>query len=112
MRINLAIEELESTYEAGEPVIFSVKAKGISDNACNHATPTALMRDDNNGKVISWPHPFGFSTALKCAGPEPIDREWTFGDGAEEEIMLDKPGPYTILASYEGIKIAKKFSVE
>lgn len=109
-RISLAIEGLKSTYESGEPIVLSVKAKGISDNACNYSSPSVVMRDDSNGKTIHWSHA-GISTTLKCAGPEPIDKEWKFGDDAREEIMLDKPCPYTVLASYEGVKIEKKFSV-
>ena len=111
-RISLAIGGLKSTYESGEPIVLRVKAKGISDNACNYSGPSIMVRDDNNEKTIQWPSAIGFSTTLKCTGPEPIDKEWKFGDDAREEIMLDKPGPYTVLASYEGVKIEKKFSVE
>jgi hypothetical protein len=111
-RISLAISGLKSTYEPGEPIIITVTAKGISDNACNRPTPSVVMHDNSNGKTIYWPHPFGFSTAMKCTGPEPINEEWTYRDDVGEEIILDKPGPYTVFASYEGITTEKEFSIQ
>lgn len=110
--INLAIGGLKSTYESGEPIIISVTAKGISDNACNISSPSVYMRDESNdGKIIYWPNPFALYTAIKCAGPEPIDKMWTDGDDAKK-IVLDKPGSYTLIASLEDVTIEKRFSVQ
>lgn len=109
-RVSLAIGGLQGAYKAGEPIAFSVKAKGVSDNACNRPSPSVVVRD-SNGETLYWPHPFGFSTAMMCAGPEPLDNTWTFGDDAGDEIML-KPGSYTVFAAYEGVKVEKKFSVQ
>ena len=96
---------------AGEPIIFSINAKGVLDNACNDSTPSVVMRDESSGKTIYWPQPFGLSTAIKCPAEE-IDREWTFGERTGEEIVLDKAGQYAVIASYEGTNIEKKFSVQ
>ncbi len=109
--INLSIEGMKSTYKSGEQIIFNVNAKGISDNACNIGSPSVYMRDNSNGKTIYWPNPFGFSTSMLCNGPEPVNKEWMFGDDAESEIVLEKPGSYTLVTSLEDITIEKKFVV-
>jgi hypothetical protein len=110
-QINLTIEGMKSTYLSGEQIIFSVNAEGVSDNTCNIGSPSVLIRDENSGKVIYWPHPFGFNTAIKCANIEPINKEWVFGDDAESVIVLDKAGSYTVIASLEEVTIERHFAV-
>lgn len=109
-RIDLAIEGLRDAYPLGERVVFSVTAKGILDNACNRSSPSVVMRDEGTGRTIYWPHPFGFSTAMRCA-TDGIDRGWTFGEDVDKEIILEKPGRYSVIVSYEGSRIEKQFSI-
>ena len=110
--INLAIGGMKSTYKSGEHIVVSISAKGISDNACNIGSPSVYMRDESNGgRIIYWPNPFGFSYALGCNGSDPIDKTWTYGDDAESEIVLDKAGSYTVIASLEDATIEKQFVV-
>lgn len=109
--IRLTIDDLQSTYKSGELIVFSVTAKGVLDNACNLGNPSVVMRDESSGKTIYWPHPFALSTALQCQTEE-IDREWTFGDKADKEIILDKAGQYSVIASYGDARVEKKFSVQ
>lgn len=111
-KIYLTIARFSDTYKQGEPIIFSVNAKGVSDNACNIGSPSVYMRDESNdGKIIYWPNPFGFNTAMGCNGPDPIDKTWTYGDDAKSEIVLEKPGSYTLVAALEDVVIEKKFIV-
>jgi hypothetical protein len=110
-KIDLTIIELKDAYRQGEKIIFSVSAKGVSDNACNIDSPSVSLRDDGNEKTINWPLSFGFNTALMCGGSEPLDKKWTFGDEPENEIVLDTPGLYIIVASIEDITTEKKFIV-
>ncbi|MEW6605699.1 MAG: hypothetical protein AB1351_13565, partial [Thermoproteota archaeon] len=110
-RINLTIVGLQSTYKAGEHIIFTVSAKGVSDNACNINSPNVVMRDNDSGKTIYWPNPFALYYAMGCPGPEPIAMHWTFGDDAESEIILDKVGSYTVIASLEDITTEKQFDI-
>lgn len=107
----LAIDDLKDTYKSGESIVFRVTAIGVLDNACNHSSPSVVMRDESNGKTMYWPEPFGFSTAIRCPTEE-IDREWTFGEDLKKEIVLDMPGHYSVIASYEGASMEKKFSVQ
>lgn len=109
-KIELTIDGLRNTYRTGEHIIFSVSAKGISDNACNIGSPSVDIRDDSDGKMLYWPHPFGLSYAMGCPKASQIDEVWTFGDNAEEEIVLNS-GSYTVLASVEGVTIEKQFAV-
>ena len=94
----------------GEPIVLSVTAKGILDNACNYGTPSVVMRDEGTGRTIYWPHPFQVVTALRCS-TDGIDREWTFGEDADKEIVLEKPGRYSVIASFAGASVEKQFSV-
>lgn len=110
-KINLTIDGMKDTYKSGEHIVFSVNAKGISDNTCNIGSPSVYMVDESGDKIIYWPNPFGFSTALLCGTTEPVDKEWKFGDDVESETVLDKPGPYTLVASLEGVTIEKRFVV-
>jgi hypothetical protein len=109
--IDLTIADLESTYKIGHPIMFSVKAEGVSDYiACNSLSPAVAIRDGSNGKEINL-NPIRFSTALLCVEPMPFDKEWTFGDDAEKEIKLDKAGSYEVVASLEDVTIEKQFIV-
>ena len=109
--INLTIDGMKSTYKTGQQIIVSVSAKGISDNACNITSPSVVMRDNDNGKTIYWPNPFALYTAMGCNGSDPIDKTWTYGDNAESEIILEKAGSYTVIASLEDATVEKKFIV-
>jgi hypothetical protein len=109
-KINLTIEGI-NTYKSGEQIVFSVDAKGISDNACNIGSPSVYIRDESNDETIYWPNPFGLSTAMLCARPEPVDKKWTFGDDDESETVLDRPGSYTLIASLESVTIEKQFVI-
>jgi hypothetical protein len=109
--IRLTIDDLQSTYKSDELIIFSVTAKGVLDNACNFGNPSVVMRGESCGKTIYWLQPFALSTAIQCPTEE-IDRERAFGDGAGKEIILDKAGKYSIIASYEDARIEKNFSVQ
>lgn len=104
----MAIDDLQSTSKTGEPVVFRVRAKGVLDNACNYGGPSVVMRDESTEKIIYWPEPFVLITALKCRAEE-IDREWTFGEDLEKEIILDRSGPYSVIASYGDQRTEKKF---
>lgn len=110
--IELTISGLKSSYKAGEHIVFSVSAKGASDNACNINSPSVVMRDNGSGKTIYWPNPFGLYYAMGCNGADLIDKTWTYGDDAESEIILDKAGSYTIVASLEEATVEKRFAVE
>jgi hypothetical protein len=95
-----------------------VKAEGVSDSgdiACNRYPPAVAIRDDSNGEQVVL-NPYRFSTALLCIEmPAPFNVEFTFGD--KEEILFDKAGSYTVIASYddlvsyEDIAVEKKFAV-
>lgn len=112
--IDMTIADLKSTYRPGEPIIFSVKAKGVSllDIACNGESPRVGIRDDGSGgeEKINLT-PIIFKTALQCIEPVTFDKEWTFGDEPGEEIALDKAGSYTVVASYEDILVEEKFAI-
>lgn len=110
-QIDLTIAGLKDAYRSGEQIVFGVSSKGISDNACNIRSPSVSIQNDDNQKTINWPISFGFSTELMCGGSEPLDKEWSFGDQPENEIVLDTPGSYTLVASIEGITTEKKFVV-
>lgn len=110
--LNLTIEGLQDSYKTGEHIIFTVKAEGVSDNACNIDSPSVYIRDDSNGgKIIYWPNPFGVSYAMGCLGPGTVDKTWTYGDDAKSETVLGTPGSYAIVAALEDVKIEKKFLV-
>jgi hypothetical protein len=108
--INLAIEGMKSTYKSGEQIVFSVSAKGISDNACNIAYPGVSIHGGGEEK-INWPISFGFNTAMGCGGPESLDKEWMFGGEPKNEIVLDTPGSYILVVSVEDTTIEKQFVV-
>jgi len=109
-KIELTIDGLRNTYRTGEHIIFSVSAKGVSTIACNIVSPSVDIRDDSDGKMLYWPHPFGFSYAMGCPKMQ-IDNVWTFGDNVDEEIVSENSGSYTVLASIEGATVEKQFTV-
>src|SRR5215211_1472895 len=97
--------------ERREQIIFSVEAKGISNNACNIGFPSVVIQDDGNGKMINWPHPIGFNYAMGCLKASSIDSVWTFGDKPGEEIILNKSGSYTVITSVREDATAKRNSL-
>jgi hypothetical protein len=109
--IDLTSADLESTYKIGDPIMFSVKAEGVSNYvACNSLSPAVAIHDDSNGKEINL-NPIRFSTALLCVEPMPFDKEWMFGDEGQKLIILDKAGSYEVVASLEDVTVEKQFIV-
>jgi hypothetical protein len=109
--IEVNIEGIKSNYTSGEKIILSVHAKGNSDNYCNIGSPSVYIRDNSDGKIIYWPNPFGFSTAMMCNTSSPVDMMWTYGDEVEQEIILEKAGSYAVVASLEGVTVEKQFAI-
>ena len=109
--IELTLEGMKSNYSSGEQIILTVHAKGKSDNSCNIGSPSVFIRDNSNAKIIYWPNPFGFSSAIMCNKSSPFDIAWTYGDELGEEIILEKAGSYALVASLEGVTIEKPFDI-
>src|SRR5690606_25430296 len=99
-RIDLVIEGLKSKYAVGEPIVFTIRAQGMSDGgiACGDSfPPLVVVTDDSNGEKMTL-NPVRFSRVPLCVEPMEFDREFVFGD--KEEIVLERAGSYTLTASY------------
>lgn len=97
--IDMTIEGLETIYVPGELIVFSVRMEGFSDSdiVCNRYPPKVVIRDGGGEETVL--NPFRLHGAVACTGPEEFDIVFTFGD--DEEIALDRPGTYAVVASYE-----------
>jgi hypothetical protein len=109
-RIDLTIGDMKSSYTVGEHIIVSVRANGTSDWACNIGSPTVVMRDNSDGRIILYPEPLFFSTALLCPQSR-IDKTWTYGEEPDELITFDKIGSYAIIASVRDVTVERQFAI-
>lgn len=98
--VTLSIEGLKSTYSPGEPIVFTVRAQGVSDGgiACNSFSPLVVIRDDDSGEETVL-NPIRAKRSLACIETVEFDREFVFGE--KEEIVSERAGSYTVTASYK-----------
>ena len=120
----LTVNDLKDTYEAGEPISFTLITKGASNNICNYPKPSVQIIgiDEKNGV---WSTPPTFQTSMGCP-IQPFRNEWRFGYGGEElpfqsafphdkryenNIAIEEAGRYKIIATFDNHGTEKEFTV-
>lgn len=119
----MTVSGLEESYEAGEPISFTLTAKGMSRNICNYPEPSVRIIGMDNKSV--WNTPPSFQTSMLCS-PQPFYTDWRFGYEGEElpfqsallydryyenKIVLEA-GSYKLVAKFEDHRIEKEFVVQ
>ena len=103
--LRVSVDGLKDTYQVGEAIDFTVKAKGYAE--CGN--PTArIINTDSNDTIYNV---FNISICFPHEA-RPIDETWTLKDmGAVVDIILEESGNYKAMVHYGGETIEKEFVV-
>jgi hypothetical protein len=120
----MTINDLKMTYQAGEPVSFTLITKGTSNNICNYPRPSVQIIDIYERKGV-WSPPPTVQTDKGCPS-QPFYNEWRFGYSGEElpfqsafphdkryenSITIEEAGRYKIIAKFDYHRTEKEFTV-
>lgn len=115
--LDVTIVGPKSTYEIGEPVRFAVRADGMTVRAvCNEDVPSARILQDSTGDEV-WTSKPALELAQSCDEPLRVYSAWEFGNEKATHrvengvIVINEPGSYTVLASYDGVSAEAKMTI-
>lgn len=121
----MTVDGLQESYEAGEPISFSLLTRGFSQNICNYPEPSVRISNLDSGESV-WHTPPSFQTAALCPST-PFYIDWRFGYEGEElpfqsalaydryyenHIAIAEAGSYRLSAKFEDHSVEKDFVVK
>lgn len=109
-QITLSIIGLKDSYSVGEPLNFTLNANGYGTNCIED--PDIQIADSYH--VLAWN--YETFNLMGCGDPDhsnphKIMDSWSTAKRLNEPLHLDKPGKYTLTATYYGETIGKQFYV-
>lgn len=120
----MTVDGLQESYEAGEPISFSLVTKGFSQTICNHPEPAVRILNLDSGESV-WHTPPTAQTLMLCP-PTPFYNEWRFGYEGEElpfqsallhdmyyenHIAIEETGSYKLVAKFDDQMVEIDFVV-
>lgn len=120
----LTINDLKRTYQAGEPVSFTLITKGTSNNSCNYPRLSVHIIGIDEKEGV-WGTPPTVQTSMGCP-IQPFYNEWRFGYSGEElpfksafihdkryenNITIEETGRYKIIGTFDYHRTEKEFTV-
>lgn len=120
----MSLGDLEESYEAGEPISFTLTTKGMSRTIYNYPEPLVKIVSLDEGKSV-WNTPPSFQTSALCTST-PFYKEWRFGYEGEElpfqsallhdryyenYIAIEEAGSYKLVAKFDDHMVERDFVV-